>query len=236
MFIHSPTGPGFISISPLISSSRTTTAPTTILPRPEGTLKPGLKETRRTLAWEEECDKHQMFDFTISFWRAMAGSMLFRDGSMRGACLQGVWCGWIHHWSTGFMWAVVASCTCSAVTTNIGSMKIHMVRRKAWAGATWPSWHWNRGLMHWGCDLWEALIMLAWLSGAQHWLELGKRRRSKWIILEKRVQHTHCCTAKMVSWGAFKGSLWQDATVQANSKINSSVVKCALNHAVLRLS
>ena len=88
VLIHSPTGPGFISISPLISSSRTTTAPTTIFPRPEGTLKPGLEETWRTLAWDEERDKHQMFDFTISFWRAMAGSMLLRDGSMRRACLK----------------------------------------------------------------------------------------------------------------------------------------------------
>ena len=88
MLIHSPTGPGFISISPLISSSRTTTATTTILPRPEGTLKPGLEETRRTLVWEEEHERHQMFDFTISFWRAKAGSMLLRDGSMRRACLK----------------------------------------------------------------------------------------------------------------------------------------------------
>ena len=89
MLIHSPTGPGFISISPLISSSRTTTAPTTILPKPaEGTLKPGGKEAWWTLVWEEERDKHQMFDFTISFWRAMAGSTLLRDGSMMGARLK----------------------------------------------------------------------------------------------------------------------------------------------------
>ena len=233
MLIHSPTGPGFISISPLISSSRTTTAPTTILPRPEGTLKPGLQETRRTLAWNEEHDRHQMFDFTISFWRAMAGSTLLRDGSMKGLCLKVVWCGWIHDWSMGFMWSVAASCTCSAATTNIGSMKIHMASSKAWLGTTWPSWHWNRGLMHWSRDLRKAFIMLAWLSGAQHRLELGKRRWSEWSEFSTL---THCCTAKMVSWGAFKGSLWLDTTVHANRRINSSVVKCALNHSVLWLS
>ena len=131
--IYSPTGPGFVSISPLISSSRTTTAPTTILLRSEGTLKPWLEETWRTLAWDEECDRHQMFDFTISFWRVMTGSTLFRDGSMRGTCLKVVWCRWIHHWSMGF---IVASCTCSAATTNIGSMKIHMATGKAWPGFT----------------------------------------------------------------------------------------------------
>ena len=38
--------------------------------------------------WDEERDRHQMFDFTISFWRAMAGSMLFRDGSMKGVWLK----------------------------------------------------------------------------------------------------------------------------------------------------
>jgi len=88
MSTHSPTGPGFNSISPLFSSSRNTTTPTASFPRPEGTLKPGLKKTWRTLVWDEERDRHQMFDFTISFWRAMAGSMLLRDGSMRGACLK----------------------------------------------------------------------------------------------------------------------------------------------------
>ena len=125
MLIHSPTGPGFISISPLISSSRTTTAPTTILPRPEGTLKPGLKETRWTLVWEEERDKHQMFDFTISFWRAVAGSMLLRGGSMRRVCLKLVQRGWIHNWSMKSMRSVVTICECSAVITNIGSKVIH---------------------------------------------------------------------------------------------------------------
>ena len=163
MSIYSPTGPGFISISPLISSSRITTAPTTILPRPEGTLKPGLEETRRTQAWDGECDRHQMFDFTISFWRVMAGSMLLRDGSMRGTCLKFVWRGWRCHWSTGFIWFVADSCACSAVTIAIGSTKIHMVTRKAWPGVTWPSWYWNRGLMHQGRDLWKAFIMFAWL-------------------------------------------------------------------------
>ena len=78
--------------------------------------------------WDEECDKHQMFDITISFWRAMAGSTLLRYSSMKGTCLKR---GLIHHWSVEFMWSAVASCTCSAATTNIGSIKIHMARRKA---------------------------------------------------------------------------------------------------------
>ena len=188
--IHSPTGPGFVSISPLISSSRTTTTPTTILPttilpttilpttilpRPEETLRPWLEETWQTLAWDEERDRHQMFNFTISFWRAMAGSMLLRDGSTRGACLKVVWRGWMHHWSMGFRWSVVARCACSAVTANIGSMITHTASRKAWPQVTWPSWHWNWGLRHWGRDLRKALMMLAWCSGAQYWLELGMR-------------------------------------------------------------
>ena len=171
MLIHSPTGPGFISISPLISSSRTTTAPTTILPRPKGTLKPGLKETRRTLVPDEECDRHQMFDFTISFWRAMAGSMLLRDGSMRGTCSKVVWRGWIYCWYTKFMWSVAARCACSAVTTNIGSMITHIASTKAWPAVTWHSWHWNWVLMLWGCGLREALIVSTWISGLQHWLD-----------------------------------------------------------------
>ena len=197
MIIYSPTGPGFISISPLISSSRTTTTHTTILPRPEGTLRPGLEETRQTLAWDEERDRHQMFDCTISFWRAMAGSTLFRDGSIRGAYLKVAWCRWTHRWSMGFMWSVVANCMYSAATTNIGSIKIHMAIGKAWLGVTWPSWHWNRGLMHWSRDLRKALIMLAWLSGVQNLLELGKRRWSEQsIILAKNVSClTHLPTA-----------------------------------------
>ena len=148
-------------MSPLINSSRTTTVPTTILPRPGGTLKPWMEETRRTLVWDEELDRHQMFDFTMSFWRAIAGSTLLRNGSMRGAC---VGCRWIHHWSLGFMWSAEASVACSAATTNIGSMKIHMATRKARLRFTWPSWHWNWGLMHWCRDLRKAFIMLAWLS------------------------------------------------------------------------
>ena len=144
----------------------------------------------------------------------MAGSTLFRNGSMRGVWLKVVGRGWIHHWSMGFMWCVVVSCTCSAATTNIGSIKIHMARRKAWPGFTWPSWHWNRGLMHWGCDLRKTRIMLAWLSGAEYWLELGKRRWSKMsIIVGKNVMSsilTHYCTEEMVCGWAFKGSLWLD--------------------------
>ena len=213
MLIHSPTGPGFISISPLISNNRNTTTPTTIFPRPEGTLKPGLKETWRTLAWDEECDRHQMFDFTISFWRAMTGSMLLRDGSTRGACLKVVWRRWTHHWSMELIWSVAARCACSAATTNVGSMVIHTASRKVWLGTKWPSWHWNQGLMHWGRDLRKAFIMLAWLSGAQHGLELDKRRWREWsIIFFRKKSLAHCCTEKGVSWGTFKGSLWLDTT------------------------
>ena len=189
MLIHSPTGPGFVSISPLISSSRTTTAPTTILPRPEGMVKPGLEETRRTLAWNEERDRHQMFDFTIPFWRAMAGSTLLKDGSMRGVCLKVVWRGWMHHWSMWSMWAVAAIRACSAVTTNSGSIIIHTASRKAWPGVTWPSWHWKRGLMHWGRDVRKALMMLAWRSGAQYWLELGKR--TLWNLKMRSEPHVN---------------------------------------------
>ena len=93
-------------------------------------LKSGVELTLQTV-WDEESDRHQMFDFTISFWRAMSGSMLLRDGSMREACLKVVQHGRIHDRSMGFMWSVVASCRCSAATTNIGSIKTHMVRRKA---------------------------------------------------------------------------------------------------------
>ena len=159
LVIHSPTGPGFVSISPLISNSRTTTTPTTILPRPEEIVKPGLEETRRTLVWDKERDRHQMFDFTSMFWRAMAGSILLRDGSMRGVCLIVMWCGWTHHLPNRMTGSVVASCTCSSATTAIGSMKIHTASRKAWPGFTWPSWHWNRGLKHWGDGLRKALIV-----------------------------------------------------------------------------
>ena len=226
---NSPTGPGFVSISPLISSSRTTTTPTTILPRPEGMVKP---ETRRALAWDEERDRHQMFDITIPFWRTIAGSTLLRDSSMRGACLKVVWRGC---WSMGSMWSVVAICACSAVTANIGSMIIQTASRNAWPRVTWPSWHWNWGLMHWGRDLRKALMVLAWLSGAQYWLELGKRRWSEqWIIFGKNIMF-RIPTIALNKWLVEGRSRAVCTLIQLFRLTLESLVssKSALNHSVL---
>ena len=74
--VHSPTGPGFVSMSPLISSKSTTT-PTTLL-TPVGTVGAGHRETQQTLEWD---DGHFIFDHATLFWRTMAGSTLFGNGS-----------------------------------------------------------------------------------------------------------------------------------------------------------
>ena len=50
----------------------------------------------------------------------MAGSTLLRDGSSRG-----VWLKFMGGGGTWLMWQVVASCTCSVATSNIGSMRMH---------------------------------------------------------------------------------------------------------------
>ena len=86
--IHSPTGPGLVSMSPLISSSRSTTTLTTLLPRPEEIKEPELREKRQTLEWGVVYDEHLTFDHASWFWRTMAGSTLLRDGSSKGVWLK----------------------------------------------------------------------------------------------------------------------------------------------------
>ena len=93
----------------------------------------------------------------------MAGSVLLRDGSIKWVYLK-MWHGWTHHLPNRMTGSAVASCTCSSATTAIGSMKMHAAKTKAWPGFTWPSWHWNRGLKHWGDGLRKALIVWTFLS------------------------------------------------------------------------
>ena len=84
-YICSPTGPGFVSMSPLSNSSNTTTITTFF--RHEGTLRHRPDDIGHMLEWEKERDKH-MFDLTTLFWRTMAGSRLLRDDSTRGVWLK----------------------------------------------------------------------------------------------------------------------------------------------------
>ena len=130
--VHSPTGPGFISMSPLINSSRSTTTPTTLLPRPVGTK---LRETCQTLEWD---DGHLIFDHTTLFWRTMAGSTLLGNGS-RWVWPKVMWWTWLML----FVQYMVVSCTCSVASSNMGSMRMHTPTITAQLVVTWHSWQWR---------------------------------------------------------------------------------------------
>ena len=131
MKIHSPTGPGLVSMSPLISSSRSTTTLTTLLPRPEGIKEPELREKRQTLEWGVVDDEHLTFDHASWFWRTMAGSTLLRDGSSRG-----LWLKLMQGGGTWLMWQVVTSCTCSVASSNMGNMRMHTTTSTAQLAVT----------------------------------------------------------------------------------------------------
>ena len=104
-------------MSPLITSSRIITTPTTFLPRP---VAAGHRETWETLEWD---DGRLILDHRgdTLFWRTMAGSTLLRNGS-KWVWLEVMWHAWTW-WR--FMWQVVISCTCSVASSNVGSIRMH---------------------------------------------------------------------------------------------------------------
>ena len=83
VYVHSPTGPGFVSMSPHINSSRSTTNLTTLFLPPA--VGGGLRET---LKKDDVYDGYMIFYHAILFWRTMAATLLLRDGSASGAWLK----------------------------------------------------------------------------------------------------------------------------------------------------
>ena len=130
--VHSPTGPGFISMSPLFSSNSrsTTTTPTTLL-TPVGTVGAGLRDTWQTVEWVG----HLMFDHA-TFWRTMAGSTLLGNGS-KWVWLKVTWRGLME-----FVQYMVVSCACLVASSNIGNMRMHTPTITAQLVVTWHRWQW----------------------------------------------------------------------------------------------
>ena len=138
---NSPTGPGFVSMSPLSNRRRTNTN-TTSLPKSGRRLRCRLDGVWQTLKWDEVFNGKLL---TMLFWRTIIGSTLLRED--KTTWTRGLWqivmsCRWTSHWSAGVMWYVVANCACSAVSCTIGSIKMHTAMTRAFSGVTWHSSQW----------------------------------------------------------------------------------------------